>query len=874
MAKKTAFDRQREAKTSAAPGRKKTQVPARTSKSSSAAKKAEPVRMPKFEVKETVGREVKYLMILLVWVLLALSLCLGSVFGVFGAAVHDVSVGVLGISAYLICFGAICAVAARMWKIPVRPQYAKDLCLLILAVAVGAGMHIINGKELKTLADWYQKATWYTGGVVGGFIGSALASFIGQAGSLLLLGGLCIICLVVITEKSAIQTAIRAWSNTRKMTKNVEENVKEKVRQHHEVREEQRKRWVQEQEEEKNQTRQPEIHMSVPEKPFVLEEAPEEEEIPTWMKPKASSKPAGDKKEPKGPIHDGSVDIPLISFDSYIQKKQTKQTDLEPINALQPGSIPITATSEGIKTAKVEKEVEKIPPVSQEEQEKINFGIQQNLFAEQKDPEEYVFPSIELLNKAETVASGSRDELYKNAQKLEQALLSFGVEATVTQVNQGPAVTRYELIPRQGVKVSRIVNLADDIALNLAAPAIRIEAPIPGKSAVGIEVPNKKAAMVTLREVIESDVFRKFPSKLAFSLGKTIDGEVKVTDIGKMPHLLIAGAAGSGKSVCINSLLISIMYKAHPKDVKLILIDPKVVELSVYNGIPHLLLPVVNDPKKAAASLNWAVQEMTMRYKKFADMNVRDIRGYNAAVRERALSGELMETMPQIVIVIDELADLMMVAGKEVEEAICRLAQMARAAGMHLVIATQRPSVDVITGVIKANIPSRLAFAVSSGVDSKTILDTVGAEKLLGRGDMLFCPIGESKAVRIQGAFVSDQEVERVVEAVRQGAKPPDYNQDLAESVESASTGSLFKNEEDKDEYLEDAIRLVVEKQRASISMLQRAFRIGFNRAARLIDAMYERGVVGPDEGSKPRKVLMTKEEYDSQGVNQDELQE
>lgn len=874
MAKKTAFDRQREAKTSAAPGRKKTQVPARTSKSSSAAKKAEPVRMPKFEVKETVGREVKYLIILLVWVLLALSLCLGSVFGVFGAAVHDVSVGVLGISAYLICFGAICAVAARMWKIPVRPQYAKDLCLLILAVAVGAGMHIINGKELKTLADWYQKATWYTGGVVGGFIGSALASFIGQAGSLLLLGGLCIICLVVITEKSAIQTAIRAWSNTRKMTKNVEENVKEKVRQHHEVREEQRKRWVQEQEEEKNQTRQPEIHMSVPEKPFVLEEAPEEEEIPTWMKPKASSKPAGDKKEPKGPIHDGSVDIPLISFDSYIQKKQTKQTDLEPINALQPGSIPITGTSEGIKTAKVEKAVEKIPPVSQEEQEKINFGIQQNLFAEQKDPEEYVFPSIELLNKAETVASGSRDELYKNAQKLEQALLSFGVEATVTQVNQGPAVTRYELIPRQGVKVSRIVNLADDIALNLAAPAIRIEAPIPGKSAVGIEVPNKKAAMVTLREVIESDVFRKFPSKLAFSLGKTIDGEVKVTDIGKMPHLLIAGATGSGKSVCINSLLISIMYKAHPKDVKLILIDPKVVELSVYNGIPHLLLPVVNDPKKAAASLNWAVQEMTMRYKKFADMNVRDIRGYNAAVRERALSGELMETMPQIVIVIDELADLMMVAGKEVEEAICRLAQMARAAGMHLVIATQRPSVDVITGVIKANIPSRLAFAVSSGVDSKTILDTVGAEKLLGRGDMLFCPIGESKAVRIQGAFVSDQEVERVVEAVRQGAKPPDYNQDLAESVESASTGSLFKNEEDKDEYLEDAIRLVVEKQRASISMLQRAFRIGFNRAARLIDAMYERGVVGPDEGSKPRKVLMTKEEYDSQGVNQDELQE
>ena len=439
--------------------------------------------------------------------------------------------------------------------------------------------------------------------------------------------------------------------------------------------------------------------------------------------------------------------------------------------------------------------------------------------------------------------------------------MSFGVEAKVVQVNRGPAVTRYELQPKQGVKVSRIVNLADDIALNLAASGIRIEAPIPGKSAVGIEVPNKEAASVSLREVIESDVFKKFPSKLAFGLGKDIDGEVRVADIAKMPHLLIAGATGSGKSVCINSLIISLLYKADPKEVKLILVDPKVVELSVYNGIPHLLIPVVNDPKKAAASLNWAVQEMTQRYRKFADMNVRDIRGYNTAVKEQP---ELeLETLPQIVIIIDELADLMMVASKEVEEAICRLAQMARAAGLHLVIATQRPSVDVITGLIKANIPSRLAFAVSSGTDSRTILDMVGAEKLLGKGDMLFCPMGASKPTRIQGAFVSDKEVETIVAAVRVNAS---YDEDLIETVSGGSVGGTTGEDDELDEILPEAISFVVDKQKASISMLQRAFRIGFNRAARLMEAMYARGIVGPDEGSKPRKVLITREELESDG--------
>lgn len=459
----------------------------------------------------------------------------------------------------------------------------------------------------------------------------------------------------------------------------------------------------------------------------------------------------------------------------------------------------------------------------------------------------YVFPSIRLLKKGEgsSQKTSSRASL-SNAKKLEDTLLSFGVEAKVTQINKGPTVTRYELQPKQGVKVSKIVNLADDIALNLAASGIRIEAPIPGKAAVGIEVPNDTSEMVYLRDVIESDQFAAFPSKLAFALGKDIAGKPIVADIGKMPHILIAGATGSGKSVCINTLITSILYKASPKEVKLIMIDPKVVELNVYNGIPHLMIPVVTDPKKAAGALCWAVNEMTKRYQLFADNNVRDMKGYNNKVTDENLK------MPSIIIIIDELADLMMTAAKEVEDAICRLAQMARAAGIHLVIATQRPSVDVITGVIKANIPSRLAFAVSSGIDSRTILDSNGAEKLLGKGDMLFCPIGESKPLRIQGAFVSDQEVEAIVEAVKMSGEVQ-YEETVMESIHAPSIAIEGDGE---DELLTQAIQLASGKEKLSISMLQRYFRIGFNRASRLMEMLEARGIVGPDEGSKPRKVL------------------
>ena len=451
--------------------------------------------------------------------------------------------------------------------------------------------------------------------------------------------------------------------------------------------------------------------------------------------------------------------------------------------------------------------------------------------------------------------------------RLQETLQTFGVRVTITDISQGPAVTRYELQPEQGIKVSRILSLTDDIKLNLAATDIRIEAPIPGKAAIGIEVPNKENTAVGLRELLETKEFQEFSSKLAFAVGKDIGGKTVVSDIAKMPHMLIAGSTGSGKSVCINTLIMSILYKADPSEVKLILVDPKVVELSVYNGIPHLLIPVVTDPKKASAALQWGVAEMTDRYKKFADYNVRDLKGFNQKMEELKQKGEtgLPEKMPQIVIIVDELADLMMVAPGEVEESICRLAQLARAAGIHLILATQRPSVDVITGLIKANMPSRVAFAVSSGVDSRTILDMNGAEKLLGKGDMLFYPQGYSKPVRVQGAFVSDGEVSAVVDYLKNQNIGNVYNQDVEEKLKdmgsSGAAGAAGGSEYDA--YFADAGRLIIDKDKASIGMLQRMFKIGFNRAARIMDQLADMGVVGEEEGTKPRKVLMGSEEFE-----------
>lgn len=498
-----------------------------------------------------------------------------------------------------------------------------------------------------------------------------------------------------------------------------------------------------------------------------------------------------------------------------------------------------------------------------------NVGREAKVGSKPKYVKKYRKPSYNLLNKPEPFDSAlAKKEQIETSRKLQQTFDSFGVGAKITNVSAGPAVTRYEVQPDQGVKVSKITNLADDIKLNLAAADIRIEAPIPGKAAVGIEVPNKgENSTVMLRELVASRDFKEKKSNLAFAVGKDISGQVVIADIAKMPHLLIAGQTGAGKSVCINTLIMSLLYKADPEDVKLIMIDPKVVELSVYNGIPHLLVPVVTDPKKASGALNWAVAEMNDRYKKFAAAGVRDIKGFNEKVAKQIENGAVPKymKMPQIVIIVDELADLMMVAPGEVEDAICRLAQMARAAGLHLIIATQRPSVNVITGLIKANIPSRIAFSVTSVIDSRTIIDGGGAEKLLGKGDMLFYPSGYPKPVRVQGAFVSDQEVSDVVEYLSQYSAG--YDDEIDSQIESSSVTETeeetsTKTAPDKDEYFVEAGRFIIEKDKASIGMLQRVYKIGFNRAARIMDQLYEAGVVSGEDSTKPRKVLMTHDQF------------
>lgn len=498
---------------------------------------------------------------------------------------------------------------------------------------------------------------------------------------------------------------------------------------------------------------------------------------------------------------------------------------------------------------------------------------------------EYVFPPIDILTQnKKSVLNSSDNSLQETAEKLETILKNFGVNVKVTGYSRGPAVTRYELLPELGVKVSKIVNLSDDIKMNLAATDIRIEAPIPGKTAIGIEIPNKNKAVVGFRELIETSEFKDANSKISFALGLDLAGNIVVSDISVMPHLLIAGATGSGKSVCINTIIMSILYKARPDDVRFIMIDPKVVELSVYNGIPHLLIPVVTDPKKAAGALRWVVNEMMNRYKLFAENKVRDIKGYNEKIVDgkitKVINGEnvsiSVKKMPKIVVIVDELADLMMVAAKDVEESICRIAQLARAAGIHLIIATQRPSVNVITGLIKANMPSRIAFSVTSGIDSRTILDTVGAERLLGKGDMLYHPQNKSKPIRVQGAFVTDKDVSAVTRFIKENNVPTEEskaeNEEILQVVNSDVSTEGFTeindnsdyNNNEKDEYFYDAARLLIEKDKGSIGMLQRNFKIGFNRAARIIDQLEEFGVVGPEVGTKPRKILVTLEEFEN----------
>lgn len=542
---------------------------------------------------------------------------------------------------------------------------------------------------------------------------------------------------------------------------------------------------------------------------------------------------------------------------------ETAQSHAPKIKTLQPQAEPkAQAQSPAATAAKGTADKEIVEKISNKEAKEAMLTTEE--INQMQTPEKYKKPPVSLLEKAAGGSQTPAAVLQEKAMKLEETLRNFHVDARVIQVTQGPTVTRYEIQPAVGVKVSSIVRLADDIALNLEAKSIRIEAPIPGKAAVGIEVENESVTMVRLREIIDSDAFKKSKSKITFAVGKDISGNAIVADLKSMPHLLIAGSTGSGKSVCINSIITSFIYKADPNEVKLILIDPKVVELGNYNGIPHLMIPVVTDPSKAAAALNWAVAEMTDRYKKFADEGVKDLESFNEFVRA---NGEENRVMPQVVIIIDELADLMMAAPSQIEESICRLAQMARAAGMHLIVATQRPSVDVITGVIKANIPSRIAFAVSSQVDSRTILDMQGAEKLVGKGDMLFHPMGMGKPIRVQGTFVSDGEVHKVIEFVKGQVETTEYNEDVLSRIERTN---VQDSADDADELLPDAIELVVSSGQASVSMLQRRFRIGYNRAARIVDMMEARGIIGPQDGSRPRQVLLTSEELDEMqnGVN------
>ncbi len=569
-----------------------------------------------------------------------------------------------------------------------------------------------------------------------------------------------------------------------------------------------------------------------------------------------------------------SIRIHKEDIPEPVEEPVTEWQSSSDMRQLQPETEPVVR--ESAETATTESRIR--PKITAPEPPKGNSPAEDQIHkdiakAAKQPPAEYRIPPLSLLQKGIAATGDSSRELKETAMRLQQTLNTFGVKVTITDISQGPSVTRYELQPEQGVKVSKIVGLADDIKLNLAATDIRIEAPIPGKAAIGIEVPNKENMTVALRDLLESKEFQEFNSNIAFAVGKDIAGKTVVADIAKMPHMLIAGATGSGKSVCINTLIMSILYKAHPDDVKLIMVDPKVVELSVYNGIPHLLIPVVTDPKKASAALHWGVSEMEDRYRRFADYNVRDLKGYNKKIETMPVpeGEEAPKKMPQIVIIVDELADLMMVCPGEVEESICRLAQLARAAGIHLIIATQRPSVDVITGLIKANMPSRVAFSVSSGVDSRTILDMNGAEKLLGKGDMLFYPQGYSKPARVQGAFVSDKEVSDVVDYLKNqalGNTYSNYAEDIEEKIKNigssgGSSGSGSGGGNDRDEYFEEAARFIIDKDKASIGMLQRVLKIGFNRAARIMDQLCEYGVVGEEEGTKPRKVLMSMEQFE-----------
>ena len=853
----------------------------RSSGNRASGRKTNDRRMTKKERMEQMAKEEAFRTEVILWVIVAIALLLFvsnlGFGGIVGQAVSGVLFGVFGLIAYvlpiLILVVSFFAVSNKgnfhaSVKIAAGVVFVAFFCLF-LSLA-GSGREYYEPMKAYT----YSATERAGGGIVGGALAYVMGKAFGVIGSYIIDFIVLIICLVLITERSALK-------GMQKGGQKVYESAKESNERYKEYREYKN--------EERRKRRMDHKVSGV--------------SIDTKISDQKESG-VGTSDE-IGELHaNPNVDLPDISQESKVRLSSGEDTLFEPQKAsVQPlisgeitASEPVISgdymhenpvaepesadpkpgkqTSEEVPTV-AEHTKRKARPSEEEIQKEIADVVQEMAPAAAQPEKKYVFPPVDLLKAGSGKKSANTEsQLRETANKLQQTLKTFGVNVTVTNISCGPAVTRYEIQPEMGVKVSKIVGLADDIKLNLAAADIRIEAPIPGKAAVGIEVPNKENVTVAFRDLIESKEFKESKSKISFAVGKDIAGKTKVTDIAKMPHLLIAGATGSGKSVCINTIIMSILYKADPSEVKLLMIDPKVVELSVYNGIPHLMIPVVTDPKKASGALHWAVAEMTDRYEKFAQANVREINGYNAKVDsiEVPEGQERPQKMPQIVIIVDELADLMMVASNDVEEAICRLAQLARAAGIHLVIATQRPSVNVITGLIKANMPSRIAFAVTSGVDSRTILDMNGAEKLLGKGDMLFNPQGAPKPIRVQGAFVSDEEVSEVVEYIKEHNGDAQYNdsvQQKMESLQSSGSNSVSISDSDaaddgRDAYFVDAARIIVDKEKASIGMLQRYLKVGFNRAARIMDQLEEAGIVGPEEGTKPRTVLMNKEQFEA----------
>ena len=854
------------------------------------------------------------ILIVLLALAVILFLCNFGIVGKIGDAVSTFLFGLFGLMAYVAPVIIFLAIAFGMSNIGNRFATRKLIAFIVLLVMTGIIFELVSAGYTEDstyqIKEIYKRCSENRngGGILAGSAAFALYKLLGMVGTVLAIAVIAIICVVVITDKSFINGV--ASQGKKVYERSVEDAAyrRERARERREAMEERRMREA--------------------ERRKQLEEEKENEKI-LRMDKKVSgvmidTSLSGSKDEVSGKavqsasydenarddIHEIMISGEETEDAQYIEKSVPREentyhfienetdeldeihlhTENEEADEAVDEEEPYEYPEEPVRVQRsiAPRDVER--PVAQParnaevksaESKVVQAGNvqapnagEENIVprTDAKVPKQYHFPPYNRLAKGKGNKNSNSDrELKETALRLQQTLATFGVKVTITDISQGPSVTRYELQPEQGVKVSKIVGLSDDIKLNLAATDIRIEAPIPGKAAVGIEVPNKENSAVALRDLLESKEFREFPSNLAFAVGKDIAGKIIVTDIAKMPHMLIAGATGSGKSVCINTIIMGILYKAHPSDVKLIMIDPKVVELSIYNGIPHLLIPVVTDPKKAAAALHWGVAEMTERYKKFADFNVRDLKGYNKKVESMREQGdaEAPEKMPQILIIVDELADLMMVAPGEVEESICRLAQLARACGIHLIIATQRPSVDVITGLIKANMPSRIAFAVSSGVDSRTILDMVGAEKLLGKGDMLFYPQGYPKPARVQGAFVSDKEVSDVVDFLKNQELGNVYSEDVEEQIKnmgSSASGNGAASSEggsEYDQYFAEAGRFIIDKDKASIGMLQRVFKIGFNRAARIMDQLCDAGVVGEEEGTKPRKVLMSMEEFE-----------